>query len=279
MNEYLSKPGCKWGDANFTDVFPTSTLDNSSDETNDISLYLDTPLSNRGIKQANELSQRIQLGKDNDEPDVIKDIDLIIVSPLTRALQTMELGLLPHIAADAKKVPIVALPLAAERLYLISDVGKPTSELSERFPYVDFESEFSNNNNQDYHWWYTFDNDATVQNTEYVEWRPINEGQTYACKGEPSRRFHRRMVSLYDWLDARTESTIALVTHWGVIQWLIGQDFQNCEMRIESFDDNGDDNASFRRNGFMLSDEEEKEIFSEGETLIANEMKERRKAD
>lgn len=279
MNEYLSVPGTRWGDSNFTDIF-----DPSSEQ---YELFRDSPLSPRGIRQAQRLSARLghllegRPGADVDfslgpkDQNIMNEIELIACSPLSRALQTVEVALLPHIdpgidttrsrsttddtkmppaASTKRRVPILALPLASERVYLISDYGRNAAELSKHFPYVDFDSEIETTIKDS--WWFT---QPDAEN--YVEWRPIGEGQTYACLGEPEVDFNRRMMALYDWLSARPESTIGVVCHWGVIDWLIGEDFENCEMRVVDFE-------SMKRTGFMLSDAEAAEIFAQGERCV-----------
>jgi len=276
MNEYLSQPGCRWGDTGFTDVF--------SDE--DIKSYRDSPLSKRGEAQA------IGLLKASETQKILEDVEIIAVSPLTRTLQTMAIALLPHISAESREtshakagtlkekeidnneecckeekyqsdhveIPIVALPLAAERLYLISDLGSSSSKLSKRYPYVDFKTEFHDKGEK---WWFTVEDDDTCsavnaadnnskvhtlneikatfgcceRESEYKEWRPNAEGQTYACPGESQAFFNRRMTALYDWIDLREESTICLVSHWGVLECLTGAQFENCELRVINFED------------------------------------------
>ena len=83
MNEYLSIPGSRWGDANFTDVFTDPV---------ELAMYRDSPLSPRGIRQAERLSSRLSL--DGEDSKIIKEIELIACSPLTRALQTMTIALI-----------------------------------------------------------------------------------------------------------------------------------------------------------------------------------------
>ncbi len=334
MNEYLSQEGSMWGDAMFTDV-------GLPDET-----YRDSPLSTKGIQQAQELYQQIdssisgngsdstsgstsstsstsRSGSDgtnrisNDVIDniILDDIDLVVTSPLTRAFQTLEYGLLPHLLVqkdDHKsntssksngnvnynrldksvlsgktnfKAPIITTPLASERVYLVSDLGLPVKELMVKYPYADLSSEFDRFDEDE--WWFTVkenenikeekiskvsssqdDNDKERNNrsrgstssvdtnenkkvngeqknlysfssmyaSDYVEWRPNTGGQTYACMGEPDEQFHNRMIGLYEWLSRRQESNIVLISHWGVLKWLTGNEFENCEMKIASFD-------------------------------------------
>ena len=251
MNEYLSKPGSRWGDAGFTDIF---------EDPEQFDMFRDSRLSDRGIHQAKRLGSR--LGDPQDQ-NVVRDIELIACSPLTRALQTTELSLVPHMERGddgCPNVPIVALPLTSERVYLVSDVGRSTEELARQFPCVDIESAIGTSEKDC--WWFTYDESNT--NIPYVEWRPNDQGQKYACKGEPESDFNARMTALYDWLDAREESTIALVCHWGVIDWLIGEDFENCEMKAVPFHE-------FKRTGFMLSDEEAAALFAKGERTVTED--------
>jgi len=243
----------------------------------------------RLYERIDELLLSSESGASGISAEIVESIDLIACSPLTRALQTTEIALVPHFrrGADSSQqqqkqqqqgVPIVALPLASERVYLISDLGTTTVELKDRFPYVDFDSgcttNGNGNGNKDEWWWDSplsssrnedngSINDISSINN-YVEWRPINEGQTYACLGEPEVEFNERMTRLYDWLDSRNERSIALVCHWGVIDWLTGEDFDNCEMRAVDF-------SVLRREGFMLSDEEAEEIFKKGERCVVRD--------
>ena len=259
MNEYLSQKGCEWGDPDFTDIF-------SMEETRD-DYYLDTPLSQHGRNQAKKLYK--QCASQQEVLDDINDLDLIVVSPLTRALQTFEIGLYPIITQNQsqkrryqKEDPIIiALPLAAERLYLVSDIGKPTSLLKQSYPYIDFETGFDVNSHDE--WWFTPDEkiddryyykmpleekdegdvvDYPRQTSIYKiyeEWRPNNERQKYAIDcGEPQDVFDLRMKKLLNWIENREEQCIAIICHWGVLQWLTdGDDFDNCELKIVQFDD------------------------------------------
>lgn len=244
MNEYLSKDGTRWGDPHFTDVF------------DDDSLYRDSPLSPRGVRQARYLSEglgRMIADGDGRGGSVIGDIQLIACSPLTRALQTMDIALSPHVPSG-QRVPMIALPQASERVYLISDLGADTAVLKTQYPAVDFDSEIPDSKSSE--WWYAPSSDDDV-----VEWRPHGQGQEYACPGEPTVAFNERMESLYDWLEAREEDCIALICHWGVIDYMTGQDFDNCEMRVIDF-------STIRRTGFMLSDEDADELFRQGERSV-----------
>jgi broad specificity phosphatase PhoE len=195
MNEYLGRnPAFA---PNFHDVF--TERDNNL-------YYRDSPLSELGQNQAKAL-----------DPSFLSHAELIVTSPLTRALQTLQLGIIPHLKQN---IPILALPEAAERLYLISDVGRHVRHLS-NFKSVCFETEMASRQDA---WWYQ-------AATNYVEWRPKGQGQRYACPGEPLEAFSARMRKLYQWLDDRPESSIAVVCHHGVIDWMTDMDFNNCQWR------------------------------------------------
>lgn len=271
MNEFIGAGGIKFGQPNFTDVFH---------DPEDRKKYYDSPLSDIGIQQAKLLNSKlrdlidnkpgafdalglpqpfhsfrdINNGTNATKNHFLDDLDLVVVSPLTRALQTLEISMCEYIVHGKDyrhNVPIVAMSAAAERLYLVSDLGKPRSELKLNYPFVDFDTFFSID--------YVDDNECTdiisdcAGNDEerldiwhfsptkqiedrYSEWRPHGQGQLYACLGEPSEYFDRRMSNFYYWLESREEKCIAIVCHAGVIDWMTsGHQFSNCELRVQTF--------------------------------------------
>lgn len=221
MNEYLggADGGRSFGSPRFTDVFHSDDLRRQK--------YQDSPLSPRGQKQARNMAQRVH--------DFVSDCELVVVSPLTRALQTFDIGLRPHFVNNNNKknvVPVVALPEAAERLYLISDVGRSVEQLQSLYDYVDFETGFGEHHDRN-QWWYH--PSKQQQHQGYVEWRPVGQGQRYSCPGEPLDDFRRRMSRLHAWLDERSEQNIAVVCHHGVIESFLDCDFDNCQYRSIPF--------------------------------------------
>ena len=159
------------------------------------------------LKQLRRKKNISQTELANQRPDFLVDeedaVDLVVVSPLRRALQTYDLGLRPHL--QDRNIPVVALPHAAERLYLISDVGSPVQELEKEFPYVNFD-EIEDPTRP---WWWTPAGGA------YTEWRPVGRRQRYACPGEPAADFAARMQRFQEWLDRRPEQKIVVVCHHG----------------------------------------------------------------
>lgn len=267
MNEYIGGRGISFGEPGFTDIFQEPT---------DREKYHDSPLSDVGIHQAKSLDFKLQELKDKNpgalealglvrppnanstsaNANFLNRLDLVVTSPLTRALQTFEFALYDHIVEITDKtrdVPILAMAAASERLYLVSDMGKPKSELALRYPFVDFDTSFmySHENGIQVLFdaesrgacdekncideWHFIPSKETADN--YVEWRPHGQGQSYACLGEPADHFDRRMSDLYYWLESREENCIAIVCHAGVIDWMTsGEEFANCELRVYAFD-------------------------------------------
>ena len=253
MNEYLGR-GNEFGSPNFSDVFATAE---------DLEKFRDSKLSPLGVNQAKALARRLtkkvdSLGriipswsfpgmgtKENEISFDPRDLDLIVVSPLTRALQTFDIGLKPALVDYKPKV--IAQPLASERVYLISDQGRHRSDLERDWGHdVCFESCFRLNNNKLIEeWWFGLDDQRSrmpatrtgITSKTYQEWRPSSQNQRYACPAEDEMSFEKRMRKFYHWLEERPEATIAVVCHWGVIDWFLGRDFHNCEVGVIPFND------------------------------------------
>lgn len=237
-NEFMYREGNRWGDPNFTDE----------------EQYVDTILSGKGREQAQslwsksaELRNILQKLQDsvasdfNESKECVTDQVLIVTSPLTRTIETLSIGILPHLKkhANGNAIRAIAQPLATERVYTASDTGRPFSELQKHFPHIDFTDCFSsaqdsNDPNSLEEWWYTHNPE---KDGSYSEWRPSDKNQFYAVPGESQPAFDDRMSRLFKWIDKRPEQTIILVTHWGVIRYITEEDdVENCGVRIIDFD-------------------------------------------
>eukprot|EP00850_Spirogloea_muscicola_P021758 SM000260S09954 [mRNA] locus=s260:134105:139513:- [translate_table: standard] len=126
--------------------------------------------------------------------------ELIVTSPLTRALQTMEL------VFPAAKAPKVLEAAARERLYMASDVGRSPEVVAHEYPHL------------------YFDHLPTIW------WHSDGRQDPLAVIVEPPDVFDERVSRFRKWLAARPEHTIAVVSHWGVLHQLTGRDFGNCEL-------------------------------------------------
>ena len=232
MNDRIN--GTEYGRPGFTDVFTDG---------GELNKYKDSPLNFKGLEEVRLLNERIgnlvhkkhgareELSLSEDDASILDELQLVVSSPLTRTLQTLQYGLYDHIKHN-DEIPCIALPLASERVYLISDHGKPRSQLRREYNFVDFDSGFiHHDDNDDTTPWHYTPTESEKQN--YVEWRPHGEGQVYACLGESQPNFDERMTDLYYWLNARDETVICLICHHGVIKWMLnGESFENCELRV-----------------------------------------------
>jgi broad specificity phosphatase PhoE len=212
-NEYMSKEGNGWGDPTY--------LDNLS--------FCDSPISDTGRSQVELL--RESLHKDG---HWLSEIELVIVSPLTRCLQTFEYGCREALQARFHPLSppkVLALALATERLYTAAETGRPVKDVEEEFPQVCWSMLKDLKNDEA--WWFSGAHDAE-------EWRPYGQGQWYAVPGEPESVFEERMAALKEWLQQRPEQKILMVSHWGVLNHLTGQDLGNCEVCRFEFGPNKD---------------------------------------
>ena len=230
----MAQPGNEWGDPTFCD---DATL-------------IDARLTERGLEQVQEEllpkftssswkeQEETNNNSDHNYLQLLQEVDLVIVSPLTRTQETFQYGVLPALEklyADNNNnkamPPILAHPLSTERVYTASDTGRSVTELSQEFPWVDWS--LLEESPAEQAWWYshaTLD-EETVAN--YQEWRPHQEGQWYAVPGEPQDHFQARMKRLEEWIAAREERTILLVVHWGVVRYLTGgYSADNCEVKV-----------------------------------------------
>jgi len=234
-NEYMAKEGSTWGAPTFYD-------DTS---------YVDAPLSEEGRAQAAQLAKRLarqQTEKDpssdpTDAGGCLSEVELILVSPLTRCLETFHYGVRPAYQACGLKCPkVVILPLITERVYTSSDTGLSLAELKkiwgeDGFDWSHAESlVYRDRENEETPWWYH--QSSEKETLDYKEWRPYGEGQYYAVPGEPKEVFEDRMKKAEMWIHDRSESRIMLVCHWAVLHHWTGEPIENCGFRRIEWDSN-----------------------------------------
>jgi broad specificity phosphatase PhoE len=83
---------------------------------------IDAELSPKGIQNAQKVQKTLES----------VNFDLVICSPLTRAIQTMEIVL------QGKNIPTIVTPLVRERIDRLSDTGKTQKYLMEKYPTYKF---------------------------------------------------------------------------------------------------------------------------------------------
>ncbi len=151
-------------------------------------MIFDAPLSEIGIGQARSLRSEVQaLG-----------VELVVTSPLTRAIQTTLHAFGPDHA------PIRVESLHCERLEHSGDVGRSPQLLRNDFPYLAFD-------HLDDPWWHFDGRDPR------------------AIFVEPEETRLGRVQVFRDWLKTRPEKTIAVVGHGTFLNRLTGHHFKNCE--------------------------------------------------
>jgi broad specificity phosphatase PhoE len=145
----------------------------------------DAPLSPLGYQQAAALRKTL----------AATSFDLVVTSPLTRALQTC-LGIF-----DGRGIPYLVETLHREHRGSSCDIGRSPLELAKEFPAFTFD-------HLEDPWWYV---DAA--------------GGT-----EPEDLLMARVSGFRDWLTSRSEQSIAVIGHGTFFSRLAGRQLANCEM-------------------------------------------------
>jgi broad specificity phosphatase PhoE len=131
------------------------------------------------------------------------DVDLVLVSPLTRALQTAEIV--------AGGVPVIVEPLLREWQGNWCDVGRPASVLREAFPALSFGS------------------------LPEVWWSEPAAGSPAGADGlvlESRERFEERVSELDALLRGSPARRLLVVGHHALFLRLCGQELANCELSL-----------------------------------------------
>ena len=154
--------------------------------------YWDAALTPDGETQCAALASRLQ--------EQVGPMELVAVSPMTRALQTATLAF-PNASAWP---PFLATSLARERVWLHAcDGRRPRSELQHDFPHVDFGEVAS----------------EVDEMFELKENEPSDRNSTQCSE---------RATRLLQWLHTRPEQAIAVVSHWVFLLHLF-QPFEHAE--------------------------------------------------
>lgn len=142
--------------------------------------FIDSPLTQKGFEQCKDLAEKIT------DESMKYDFQLIVVSSLTRAIQT---GIAVFGALDPRP-SFVSTELCRERISVYtSDHRRNVSVLKKEFPDIDF-SQLTSEHDQ---MWKTKENTPDDYNSD-------------ACK--------KRGLAFLHWLYQRPEQRIAVVSHW-----------------------------------------------------------------
>ena len=160
--------------------------------------YYDAKITSLGVKQCIIAQKKLK--------DV--NFDLMLCSPLTRALQTFSLVFPTPISNT------IILPLIREHLDHSCDVGRQPSILQKEFPSFNF-------NEVKKFWW----NNNIPIDEKAINWESIED-------------LDKRVKKFKNWINNRPEKNIALVSHGTFISRIIHFFLDNCEFEIW-YPDNG----------------------------------------
>lgn len=164
-------------------------------------MIFDAGLSTYGLDQAKKLGDQLS--------DILPKIELIITSPLRRALETT-LGL-------KSQVPIIVSSLPREQLEASCDIGTPTSLLQKQFPTLSFD-------HLEEIWWYT-----NLQNQSYDDHREMFKKQRYV---EPLELVQERVFQFREWLKKQSQDYILVIGHADFFKEYCGQWLDNCQIYL-----------------------------------------------
>lgn len=177
---------------------------------------LDPPLASEGQNQARETCSDPILARALSEQIGDDSVNLLVISPLRRTIQTATLAFAPWLKqrADAgTPVSVALMPDIQETGSVNGDTGRPASVIEEEFgadyPWLPFES--------------------------LPELWCIKEG-IYEHNGPALAARYDRFCN---WLANRPEKNIIVVGHHNVYLGMLGVSFHNCEVRKYRFDGTG----------------------------------------
>ena len=180
-----------------------------ADRLGETSYYWDARLTPDGEEQSRTLAMKLQWRQQQ------QLIELVAVSPLSRAIQTASIGL-PAIDGWPRP-PFVATSLARERVWTHQcDRRRPRAALEADFPHVDF---------------------GEIAEGEDEMWK-VKEDVPHQLNSTACRE---RGLKLLDWLWKRPEKEIMVCTHWVFLLHLFSHypeaeelsgNFSNAEMRM-----------------------------------------------
>ena len=166
---------------------------------------MDAKLTQKGVKQATDVGNKIKDLK----------LDLFVVSPLQRALQTFEYIMKIR---GREKTNVIVHPLASERGNSSCDVGSSISTLRKEFPSVDFSSLKEGKN------WHA------LTQSPYKGSFCVVPNISPPKVMEPLDEFGKRIDSFKSWLRSRPERRICVVCHAVVIHEFTGTWVENCSV-------------------------------------------------
>lgn len=149
----------------------------------------DAPLTELGHSQARALTAEVTQ---------LQDVEIVITSPLTRAIQTMLTAFADHPARR------IVEHRHREHQDSFCDIGRAPDQLAAEFPMLRFD-------HLENPWW----SEVPYHDGPYLR--------------EPLDQLAHRVEVFADWLQTRPEQTIAVVGHGTFLRTLTGKVFANAE--------------------------------------------------
>lgn len=168
----------------------------------------DAELTDLGREQATRLKECVEK----------LPVELVVVSPLTRALQTCLIAFGDRVG----KVPFVVHPVAKEQMTASDDVGRHYEELEKDFPMLSFDLL----KKEPTIWWYTDGKGKEGETIEEFRERFKQQGVIE----EPMEVLMERVREFEKWLLAQPQQVVAVVSHGDFILALTGQDLRNAQL-------------------------------------------------
>jgi broad specificity phosphatase PhoE len=146
---------------------------------------IDAPLTIRGYHQCANLKQYLQ----QSSALTRLNIQLVVVSPLTRALETYKEVFRWYVDEMGEQAKVIIDPRISEKVSSSGSKGTPTSVLKEKYPNFQFENLSEN-------WWYH----PSALSSSKSRW-------------EPEKNVVTRVRSFLKWISCRPESNILIIGH------------------------------------------------------------------
>jgi len=147
---------------------------------------IDAPMTIKGYQQSAYLRSVLK----NSHTLYRLNVQLIIVSPLTRALETYTESLHWFVQESSPPVRVVVDARVAERLISSGSRGTPRSLLVRKFPHIDF-------GNLAETWWF----------------QPTALAKNFKERQEPEENVSERVKEFLSWLSQQKEENILVIGH------------------------------------------------------------------
>ena len=180
-------------------------------------MIYDPKLSKAGSTQVNKLKMKVE----NEDGIPTKKIELVITSPLTRAIDTCLGSFFPNDTTEKRLFgdkPLVC-PLTREKLHKSGDIGISCSSLKEKYGNNRLDFSVLEQHQHPEQWWY--------------DEEELPNGGPLALVQESAHKTKKRCKMFLEWLSKREETYIVVVCHSYFIKHLtnMSRKLNNCEIK------------------------------------------------